>query len=141
MTVNETSKSLINLSLYEKNPIVWDRIIKAGNVGLGELSKIVARPIDLDRAIGGHNIASKWHRGDLMPTGTMEKKALAYIENGYKPLPYTPLRIVPKVEQQPEVQEKDGEDIVLLVLAPNASKAEKAKALLKALGCTVTDLE
>jgi len=122
------------MSLYEKNPAAWDNIIIAGNKHIGQLSKKMTRAVDLDLALGVTNSAGKWHRGLFSPTTVMEARARDYINNGYQR----------PADQEPELPTADpepltrGEDEVLVVIVPDASKIGKVTAVLKALGCIVT---
>ena len=127
--MTESGKTPQNPSLYEKNPVVWDRIIKAGNKNIGELSKIMTRACDLDRALCVQNSANRWHNGHCLPTQTMEARALAYINNNYTPV----LREIPT--EAPKAQP----EAVLIVVVPDVSRVSKISSILAALGCTVSE--
>ena len=127
--MTENGKAPQNPSLYEKNTVVWDRIIKAGNKNIGELSKIMTRACDLDRALCVQNSANRWHNGHCLPTQTMEARALAYINNNYTPV----LKEIPT--EAPKAQSK----AVLVVTVPDGQKAEKIASFLTDLGCTVSE--
>lgn len=116
-------------SLYEKNPDIWDRIIKAGNPSIGELSKIMSRASQLDRALGVTNSAGYWISGRTHPTAVMEAKALAYIENDYKP--------VNPVAKKPA---SENGKVVLIVTINKPSKAAGIAAFLKSIDCEVVEL-
>lgn len=120
-------------SLYEKNPDIWDRIIKAGNPSIGELSKIMSRASQLDRALGVTNSAGYWIGGRTHPTAVMEARASSYIAGGYKPL--EPLA---KKEAKPMFEEQAA--VVLIVKIQHASKAEGIAAFLKSIDCEVVEL-
>ena len=121
-----------NLSLYERNPVIWDRIIKAGNKNIGELSKIITRACDLDRALCVQNSAGKWHNGHSLPTQTMEARALAYINNNYTP-------VVREEPVKPPEAPKAQSEAVLIVVVPDVGRVSKMSSILAALGCTVSE--
>ena len=121
-----------NLSLYERNPVIWDRIIKAGNKNIGELSKIITRACDLDRALCVQNSAGKWHNGHSLPTQTMEARALAYINNNYTP-------VVREEPVKPPEAPKAQSEAVLIVVVPDVGRVSKISSILAALGCTVSE--
>jgi hypothetical protein len=109
----------INPSLYDQNPVVWENIIMAGNENLGKLSKIMRRASQLDYALGTSNSAGNWHHGKFSPTASMEKRALAYIKGGYKPLEKgTTLSMPQPVQESQPAPVEDQEADVLIVVVP-----------------------
>jgi hypothetical protein len=132
MTESDAKKVL---TLYEKNPDIWENIIKAGYQNIGELSKFMRRAVELDRALGASNVTGNWINGRTHPTIPMEERASAYIKSGYK----TPPPAEKKVADEPAapvVQESVG--VVLIVTVPE-EKVGNVKRLLKTMGCDVID--
>lgn len=127
------------MSLYEKNPAIWDRIIKAGNPSIGELSKIMSRASQIDFALGMTNSAGKWNSGKSDPTTVMEARASAYIAGGYKPLP----KAEKKESDAPAAKKTASEKgkVVLVVTISHLSKAEGIAAFLNSMDyCEVVEL-
>jgi hypothetical protein len=135
MTMNKNKP--INPSLYDQNPVVWENIIMAGNENLGKLSKIMRRASQLDYALGTSNSAGNWHHGKFSPTASMEKRALAYIKGGYKPLEKgTTLSMPQPVQESQPAPVEDQEEVVLIVVVPKRGKVGSVEKMLKAFGCT-----
>lgn len=115
------------MTLYDQEPGNWDKIAAEGKTGLRDMAEHFHATPAMALALGlSHSAVAHWHRGENGATWPSERRAQEWLKANATPS-----------EPMPCVSVAD----TLLVVAPNAAKAAKARRILEMMGCAVEEID